>query len=338
MNTNKILISKNINNLNFIILFHLILIVGQFSFGQNINNRSLDITDSDKLIRLPETFIIETEIDPKTYILGPADKVGLSIMSTSHLTYILTVTPSGQLWIPEIGIVAVSGLTIPDAEIKVQKYIQDEKYNTIEVSLILLNIRKFKVQISGAVIAPGFINVSAVDRLTDIIHRAGGLHKLADEEMVVIKRQSSNIKCSLKSYQFNGDLANNPILKEGDVVQVPFLDSFSTEVEISTSHKKSLVLVTGFVMKPGGHQFLPGYTIQDYIALSGGITDQGSQKKVALYRNGKGIPVDLMLYPKPGDQIDIPANMKFRYLGNISILQTLTAVMSLYLTFVAATN
>ena len=218
-----------INNTSYSIpkiLYFLMLLTIQFSFGQNINNRSLDITDSDKLIRLPETFIIETEIDPKTYILGPADKVGLSIMSTSHLTYILTVMPSGQLWIPEIGIVAVSGLTIPDAEMKVQKYIQDEKYNSAEVSLILLNIRKFKVQISGAVIAPGFINVSAVDRLTDIIHRAGGLHKLADEEMVVIKRQSSNIKCSLKSYQFNGDLANNPILKEGDVVQVPFLDSF----------------------------------------------------------------------------------------------------------------
>ena len=159
MKTDKKLASENIYNSIFGILIYLILIVGQFSFGQNINNRSLDITDSDKLIRLPETFIIETEIDTKTYILGPADKVGLSIMSTSHLTYILTVTPSGQLWIPEIGIVAVSGLTIPDAEIKVQKYIQDEKYNTIEVSLILLNIRKFKVQISGAVITPGFINI-----------------------------------------------------------------------------------------------------------------------------------------------------------------------------------
>ncbi|MBC8256330.1 MAG: SLBB domain-containing protein [Candidatus Marinimicrobia bacterium] len=312
--------------------------IGQFSFSQNINNRSLNINDSDKLIRLPESFIIESEIDPDTYILGPSDKIGLSIMSNSHLTYILSVTPSGELWIPEIGIVEVSGLTIPEAEIKLQKYIQDEKYNTAEVLLILLNIRKFKVQINGAVVAPGFINVSAVDRLTDIIHRAGGLHKLADEEKIVIKRKNFNINCSLKSYQFNGDLANNPILKEGDVVNVPFLEPFSTQIERSTSHKKSLVLVTGFVMKPGGHQYLPGYTIQDYIALSGGITDLGSKKKVALYRNGEEIPIDLQLYPQPGDQIDIPANMKFRYLGNISILQTFTAVMSLYLTFVAATN
>jgi hypothetical protein len=38
---------------------------------------------------------------------------------------------------------------------------------------------------------------------------------------------------------------------------------------------------------------------------------------------------------EPGDQIDIPANMKYRLLGNMSILQTLTAMMTLYLTFLA---
>ena len=319
-------------------VYLIILIIVQFTFGQNINNRSLDINDSDKLIRLPESFIIESDIDPVTYNLGPADKIGLSIMSTSHSTYVLTVTPTGQLWIPEIGVVAVSGLSIPDAEIKVQAFIQNEKFKSAKISLVLLNIRKFKVQITGAVISPGFINVSAVDRLTDIIHRAGGLHKLANEENVVIIRQNSKIDCSLKSYQFNGDLDNNPVLKEGDVVNVPFLDSYSNEIERLTSHKKSLVLVTGFVIRPGGHQFIPGYMLMDYIALSGGITDQGNGKNVIVYRNGQKISLELNQYMQPGDQIEIPANMKFRYLGNISILQTLTAVMSLYLTFVAATN
>ena len=319
-------------------LYLIILIMVQFTFGQNINNRSLDINDSDKLIRLPESFIIESDIDPVTYNLGPADKIGLSIMSTSHSTYVLTVTPTGELWIPEIGVVEVSGLTIPDAEIKVQAFIQNEKFKSAKISLVLLNIRKFKVQITGAVISPGFINVSAVDRLTDIIHRAGGLHKLANEENVVIIRQNSKIDCSLKSYQFNGDLDNNPVLKEGDVVNVPFLDSYSNEVERLTSHKKSLVLVTGFVIRPGGHQFIPGYMLMDYIALSGGITDQGNGKNVIVYRNGQKISLELNQYVQPGDQIYIPANIKFRYLGNISILQTLTAVMSLYLTFVAATN
>ena len=38
---------------------------------------------------------------------------------------------------------------------------------------------------------------------------------------------------------------------------------------------------------------------------------------------------------KPGDQINIPANFKYRTLGNMSMLQTLTAMMTLCLTFLA---
>ena len=148
------------NNYSIVILTTYLLIISiAFMNAQNINNKSLDLTDNDKLIKLPETFIIEQKINPETYILGPSDKIGLSIMSTSHLTYILTVTPSGELWVPEIGIIAVSGFTIPEAESKVQKYIQENEYNTAKVALVLLNIRKFKVQIIGAVISPGFINV-----------------------------------------------------------------------------------------------------------------------------------------------------------------------------------
>ena len=41
---------------------------------------------------------------------------------------------------------------------------------------------------------------------------------------------------------------------------------------------------------------------------------------------------------EPGDQIDIPANFKYRTLGNMSLLQTLTAMMTLFLTYQAAIN
>ena len=45
-------------------LYLIILIMVQFIFGQNFQNIGLD--NQDKLIRLPEAFIIETQIDPET--------------------------------------------------------------------------------------------------------------------------------------------------------------------------------------------------------------------------------------------------------------------------------
>ena len=79
----------------------------QFTFGQNFQNIGLE--NQDKLIRLPEAFIIETQIDPETYILGPGDKIGVSIITSSNMVYILTITPTGELWIPDIGPIYISG-------------------------------------------------------------------------------------------------------------------------------------------------------------------------------------------------------------------------------------
>jgi protein involved in polysaccharide export with SLBB domain len=337
MKTNKILISKNINKSNFIILFHLILIVGQFSFGQNFQN--IGLNNQDKLIRLPEAFIIETQIDPETYILGPGDKIGLSIITSSNMAYILTIIPSGALWIPDIGPIHISGNNIPDAEIKVAKYIHENRFKTADISLVLLNIRQFKIQVIGAVNSPGFINVSSIERLTDAIRKLGGLHKLADEDNISIQRvNSGEFNCSLKSYQLNGDLANNPILKEGDVIRVAYNSEYSEELKASITHKQSLVFVTGFVLRPSGHKFLPGYSVNDYIAMSGGATDFGSLKNLSINRNGELLSMENLNYLEPGDEINIPGNMKYRLLGNMSVLQTITAMMTLYLTYQAAIN
>ena len=93
--------------------------------------------------------------------------------------------------------------------------------------------------------------------------------------------------------------------------------------------------MTGFVLRPSGHKFITGYKVSDYIAMSGGVTDSGNLKKLSIYRNGELISSDVMKILYPGDQIDIPANMKYRMLGNMSMLQTVTAMMTLYLTFLA---
>lgn len=337
MKTNKILVSKNINNSIFVILFHLILIGGQFSFGQNFQNIGLD--NQDKLVRLPEAFIIETQINPETYFLGPGDKIGLSIITSSNMAYILTITPSGELWIPDIGPIHISGKNIPNAEIKVAKFIHENRYKTSDISLVLLNIRQFKIQVIGAVNSPGFINVSSIERLTDAIRKLGGLHKLADEDNIAIQRvNGGEFNCSLKSFQLNGDLANNPILKEGDVIRIAYNPEYSDEIKASISHKQSLIFVTGFVLKPKGHKFISGYFVNDYIAMSGGVTDFGSIKNLSINRNGELLSMESLNYLEPGDQINIPANMKYRMLGNLSLLQTVTAMMTLYLTYQAAVN
>ena len=137
-------------------------------------------------------------------------------------------------------------------------------------------------------------------------------------------------------YELNGNMINNPIIRENDIITVSYVNNQKYEVEASISHDKTAVFVTGFVLHPSGHKFIAGYRIRDYIAMSGGITDYGDLKKVLIYRNSKALEGDNVDMLQPGDQIHIPSNIKYRLLGNMSFLQTVTSIMTLYLTFLAA--
>ena len=50
---------------------------------------------------------------------------------------------------------------------------------------------------------------------------------------------------------------DNPILKEGDIVSVPYIEE--NKQQIYDTFKKIPVIVTGFVMEPGAINFFPGY-------------------------------------------------------------------------------
>ena len=87
--------------------------------GQNLQN--LGLADKDKILRLPESFVVENQINPETYILGPGDKIGLSIITNSNMAYILTITPMGNLWIPDMGAIHLSGMNLNSAKTKESK-------------------------------------------------------------------------------------------------------------------------------------------------------------------------------------------------------------------------
>ena len=141
---------KKSKYLNFSLIFCSIPLFLSAQNMSELNFPSLGLYDQDKLFILPEKFVIETEVDPEAYILGPGDKIGVSIITGINTAYILTITPTGELWIPDIGPIHISGNNSPDAESKVAKYIHENIFKTSDISLVLLNIRQFKIQVEGS--------------------------------------------------------------------------------------------------------------------------------------------------------------------------------------------
>ena len=119
-------------------------------------------------------YALEGVVDPDTYILGPGDEIGLNILTRKTLTVPLRVTPTGDLFIPSVGLYHVAGQTLSSAIIGVQNFINKKAFPQAETHMVLLNMRQYRIQISGAVVNPGFVNITPLTRLDEVIDLVEG--------------------------------------------------------------------------------------------------------------------------------------------------------------------
>jgi protein involved in polysaccharide export with SLBB domain len=205
-----------------------LLFIIQMLFSQNFMQKDEQEEDkppveNQKLESKSSILALEKAIDPNEYILGPGDQIGLSINNREILTFSLTVTPTGDLFIPAVGVYHVAGYTLAEAISNVQNFIRMEAFPKAKSEVVLLNPRKFKMLVSGAVNAAGFITVSPLSRLDEAISLADGFHQLAKEyEVNVIRADGRSEIVNYHNYLLSGDLKSNPTFLEGDRIQVPF--------------------------------------------------------------------------------------------------------------------
>ena len=226
-----------------------------------------------------DAFAFEGEIDPSTYILGPGDELGLNILTSENLTYPLTVTPTGDLFIPSVGIIHVSGITMSDATIAVENYIHDQAYPGSKVNLVLLNVRKFKIQISGAVNSPGFVVINPTERLSDVVRRAEEFHQLAREFNIIITRRNGNqTTLNHLNYLRDGDLLYNPTFQEGDKIFVPFGDM-----------KTEGIVLRGAVNGSGYDIIEPNEKLGPFLQRRAKFNSNADLKSVVITKNIDGV-------------------------------------------------
>ena len=339
--------NKNIQY--FVIIFLLII---DYSIAQTLTQ--LDATqldDSQQPIIYREYGVkplpLEKPINPDEYILGPGDRLRVNISlglyeeliskewSVENIDNFVTIGPTGKLIIPKIGPISVLGKTLGDIDREVNERMR-KVYKSAVVSINLIRFRQFKVLVYGAVNKPKFVKLAPVSRLNEAINGAGGLQKYADPERIVLIREGNSRNIFLKEFLLKGDLNNNPQLMDGDKIYVPFLnitpDKQADYMEYDNSNK---VLVTGFVFRPGTHYFRPGFSVKDYIALSGGTLDVGAANRVKILKKDGTTTLAYNKVVEPGDIIEIPETYGSIFFGNTGFIQALTSIATLILAYQA---
>ncbi len=233
---------------------------------------------------------VEKPIDPKQYLVGPGDQFLVNIISSENLAnYVLTVSPTGEILIPSVGIVQVYGQTLSSSIIKMETAIQSLNHSA-QVFIILSEIREFKVKVVGHLQNPGFYTVTPVSRVSDLFEDI--LTKLQSESFddqnapqknlpeniypemsrrnIEILRDGEHIPVDLVKFGSTGIDGYNPFLQQGDVVRVPL--------------KEHLVGIFGGIKIPGNYEFIPGEYLSQFVDLAGGLRPDADPDKIEITR------------------------------------------------------
>jgi len=211
---------------------------------------------------------------PMNYILGPDDEVVINVYGNSLVNWKLPVSPEGNINIPGVGLLNVSGKTIEQATANIKSKLAANNYavgrgTSVEVSLG--NIRSISVIVNGQVIKPGTITVPSLATVFYALTAAGGPNDNGSFRNIEIIRNNKVVRhLDLYDFLLKGSQVDNISLKDQDIIRVP---TYRLRVEMA-----------GQVKVPALFEVLPGETLQDVLRFAGGFTESAYTDKIKVYQ------------------------------------------------------
>ncbi|WP_161556785.1 polysaccharide biosynthesis/export family protein [Paraburkholderia hospita] len=192
------------------------------------------------------------------------------------------VQPDGTIYFPYVGKVKVAGQTVDTIRRDLTTRL-DKVVNNPQLDVSIVSYRSQKIYVSGAVKAPGSIALmDTPETVADAISGAGGYDDAADLKGATLNRAGAVYPLDLYGLFYGGDLSQNVLLQDGDVVNVP-----------DRRYKK--VFVLGEVTKPISQIMPKGrFTLSEALADAGGLNQlSANAAQVYVFRKGEDKSVDV---------------------------------------------
>ena len=220
---------------------------------------------------------IPTPID---YVFGPDDEIRIEIWGAAEQSYRLTVEPDGNIRIPNLGPIRVSGLTYMEASDRIFRNLSriysglnadDPTRGNTFADVSLGNVRSINVSMIGEVRQPGSYTVSSLSTIFNMLYAAGGPSRSGSwRHIQVIRGDNIVMEFDLYDLIVHANQSDNIRLQDQDIIKIP---PYVNRVRLN-----------GEVKRPGLYEMKVGETLNDLIEISGGFAENAYTDRIILRR------------------------------------------------------
>ena len=219
----------------------------------------------------PTTFApIDLSPAPLDYVLGPGDELRIQLYGAQVINRLIPVTREGNIVLPEVGPVQVSGLTFNEARSRINDAVSASLIGT-EILVSLSKIRSIQVFVLGNAFQPGAYTVSSLSNISNVLFYSGGPTEFGSLRRIDIKR-NGNLVGTFDFYN---------LLIEGNTTSDIKLSS-NDAIVINPTVKT--VLISGEVKQEAKFELLENETFADLEKFASGFLITADKNKITLSR------------------------------------------------------
>lgn len=233
--------------------------------------RRLPIFGSDLFQQVPETFAPDNRTAvPDNYILGPGEEVFVRAWGAVNINYRAVVDRNGDIYLPQVGQIHVAGTRFADLRNVVDSSVH-RVFRNYELNVSLGRLRSIQVFVVGQAKRPGNYTISGLSTLLNALFVTGGPTTKGSMRQIELRRNDRVISTfDLYDLLLRGDKSRDVPLSNGDVIYIPPV--------------QNLAAVAGSVNNPAIYEIKQGTTLEDVLALAGGLTTTAAGQHVLVER------------------------------------------------------
>jgi polysaccharide export outer membrane protein len=229
------------------------------------------------------------------YRIGPQDQLLITVVDEPDLTGKFPVDSDGMFTYPYLNRVKAAGMTAEELQNQLATLLRNGYLRSPQIRVEVGQFRSQSVMVIGEVRQAGKIPMTgATMTLLEALVASGSPTAQASTEIIVRHRaadgkDAEEIRVNRKELELG---KSDVMLRDGDIINVPAAQRFYMD---------------GYVRAPGTYVLDPGLTVQQAIALAGGLTERGSDRGIAATRLVKG------------KTVEVPLKLDDKVLGNDTI-------------------